>query len=144
MTSRSPGAWVPCRTGRRIVVFGAFAQVNRGLSITGLTENGLVFGRLAESLAAGGEYGLIGVDDRGNELPGRPDEGQINACFSSEELEGLVSDCDLKEATAGVCQLLAGYSKLAMQRLSEAAFLRACVLHIASAITLRKYSGLSA
>jgi anti-sigma B factor antagonist len=39
--------------GRRIVVFGASAQVGRILSITGLTENGLVFERLEEAL--GGE-----------------------------------------------------------------------------------------
>ncbi len=39
--------------GRRIVVFGASEQVRRILSITGLTENGLVFERLEEALGGG-------------------------------------------------------------------------------------------
>jgi hypothetical protein len=37
--------------GRRVAVYGATSQVHRVLSITGLTENGLVFATLDEALS---------------------------------------------------------------------------------------------
>jgi len=37
--------------GRRVAIYGATGQVHRILSITGLTENGLVFATLDEALS---------------------------------------------------------------------------------------------
>jgi anti-anti-sigma factor len=43
--------------GRRLAVYGATSQVLRILSITGLTEDGLVFENAGDALSASGEPG---------------------------------------------------------------------------------------
>jgi anti-anti-sigma regulatory factor len=40
------------KQGRRVTVYGPTAQVERVLSITGITENGLVFKTAEEALGA--------------------------------------------------------------------------------------------